>query len=276
MTEIFSYAFFQHAVAGSILASILCGIIGTYIVTRRLVFIGGGIAHASLGGVGIGAFLGFAPLLGAAAFSLFAGYTILWLSSRKEVREDSSIAMIWTFGMSIGILCTYLSPNFMPELSNYLFGNILTITVSGIVWLFIITLASVLLFLLLFRTIVAVAFDKDFASSQGIPVTLIEYVMMTLMVLSIVACLRLFGIVLVISMLSIPQMTANVFTQNFKTMIFLSILFGIIGCFSGLAIAYLYDVPSGASIILVSIIIYIVSKAIKKMLERFTIEKRQL
>ncbi|MEG1580668.1 MAG: metal ABC transporter permease [Bacteroidaceae bacterium] len=271
--DILHYLFFQHAIMGSLLASVLCGIVGTYIVTRRLVFIGGGIAHASLGGVGIGAFFGFQPLLGAAFFSLFSGYSIQWLSRRHEVREDSAIAMLWTFGMSVGILFTYLSPDFMPQLSSYLFGNILTITKADLWMMGFVTLAAIVLFTLFRRTIVAVAFDSEFAQSQGLPVRFLEYAMMTLIALTIVSCLRMVGIVLVISMLSIPQMTANLFTQSFQRMMALSIVVGMMNCMGGLAFSFLYNVPSGASIIFVSILIYIVAKTIKSLIYSLLIKK---
>ena len=128
--SILSYTFFQNALLGSLLASILCGLIGTYIVARRLVFISGGITHASFGGIGIGVYLGFSPILSAAVFSVLSACGIQWFSHRRDMREDSAIAIFWTLGMSIGIICSFLAPGFTPELSSYLFGNILTVTPS--------------------------------------------------------------------------------------------------------------------------------------------------
>ena len=130
--SILSYTFFQNALLGSLLASILCGLIGTYIVARRLVFISGGITHASFGGIGIGVYLGFSPILSAAVFSVLSACGIQWFSHRRDMREDSAIAIFWTLGMSIGIICSFLAPGFTPELSSYLFGNILTVTPSDL------------------------------------------------------------------------------------------------------------------------------------------------
>ena len=118
-----AYEFFRNALLGGLLVSILCAMVGTYVVTRRMVIVGGGMAHASLGGVGLGAYLGFSPLLGAALFAVFSGYSIDFLS-RRNVREDAAIAMLWTLGMSLGILFAYLTPGFMTDLPSYLFGNI--------------------------------------------------------------------------------------------------------------------------------------------------------
>jgi len=125
--DLLRYTFFQHALLGSLLASIACGIIGTYIVTRRLVFISGGITHASFGGIGLGLFAGISPILSAAVFSVLSAFGVEWLSRRKDMREDSAIAVFWTLGMALGIMFSFLSPGFAPDLSAYLFGNILTI-----------------------------------------------------------------------------------------------------------------------------------------------------
>ena len=127
--ELLNYTFFQYALLGSLLTSICCGIIGTYIVTRRLVFISGGITHASYGGIGIGLYTGISPILSAAVFATLTAFGVEWMTTKKNIREDSSIAMFWTFGMAIGIIFSYLSPGSSPDLS-YLFGNILTVGTS--------------------------------------------------------------------------------------------------------------------------------------------------
>ena len=259
--DIFSYIFFQHALLGSLLASILCGLIGTYIVTRRLVFISGGITHSSFGGIGLGVFMGLPPILSAAVFAVLSAWGIPWFSHRRDMREDSAIAVFWTFGMSIGIICSFLTPGFTPELSSYLFGNILTISHSDLIFLAAITVVAVLCFAIFLRPLLSVAFDAKFARSQHLPVNCIEYIMMSFIALSIVACLRIVGIVLVISMLTIPQVTANLFTRSFKQMMWLSIPIGYAGCLGGLLLSFHYNIPSGASIIFVSTLIYIFCKA---------------
>jgi zinc transport system permease protein len=180
MSELLEYTFFRHALVGALLVSVLCGMVGTYVVTRRQVFVGGGIAHASLGGVGMGAFFGFSPLLGASLFALGSGYAIRWLSRRREIREDSAIAMLWTFGMSAGILCSYLSSDFMPELPSFLFGNILTVTSTDLYLLGGLTFFTACCFTMLQRPIAMVAFDYEFARSQRIPASAIELLMIGL------------------------------------------------------------------------------------------------
>ena len=258
--ELFHYLFFQHALLGSLFASIACGIIGTYIVTRRLVFISGGITHASFGGIGIGLYAGISPLLTAALFAVLSAFGVEWLSKRSDMREDSAIAVFWTFGMAVGIIFSFLAPGFTPDLSSFLFGNILTITQTDILRLGILSLALSLFFALFLRPIVAIAFAREFARSQHMPVALFEYILMMFIALTIVACLRMVGIVLAISLLTLPQMTANLFTHRFKNIIFLSIGIGYISCIGGLLFSYSYQIPSGAAIIFISIIIYALSK----------------
>ncbi len=263
--DLLQYTFFQRALLGSLLASIACGIIGTYIVTRRLVFISGGITHASFGGIGLGMFTGISPILSAAVFSVFSAFGVEWLSKRKDMREDSAIAVFWALGMALGIMFSFLSPGFAPDLSAYLFGNILTISTGDLWFLAIICTLLILFFCLFIHPILYIAFDREFARSQGIPVQLFEYLLMMFIALTIVASLRMIGIVLAISLLTIPQMTANLFTYNFKRIIWLSIIIGFLGCLGGLMISYFLQVPSGASIIFFSILIYAICKLIKSI-----------
>ena len=260
LIELLGYTFFQHALLGSLLASIACGIIGTYIVTRRLVFISGGLTHASFGGIGIGLYAGISPVLAAAVFAALSAFGVEWLSHRSDMREDSAIAVFWTLGMAVGIIFSFLAPGFTPDLSSYLFGNILTITRSDLGLLAGVSGLLALFFAVFLRPIVAIAFDREFARSQRIPVARFEYALMLFIALTIVACLRMVGIVLVLSLLTLPQMTANLLTYSFKRIILLSIGFGYASCLGGLFLSYQLQVPSGACIIFVSILIYGITK----------------
>ena len=263
--ELLHYTFFRHALLGSLFASIACGIIGTYIVTRRLVFISGGITHASFGGIGLGLYAGISPLLSAAIFSVLSAFGVEWLSKRKDMREDSAIAVFWTFGMAVGIIFSFLAPGFTPDLSAFLFGNILTITPTDIWMLDTLSVLLILFFTLFLNPIIYIAFDREFARSQRIPVAIFEYLLMMFIALTIVSCLRMVCIVLAISLLTLPQMTANLFTHSFKRIIWLSIAIGYIGCLGGLVISYKLQVPSGAAIIFFSILVYALCKVGKSI-----------
>ena len=265
MSGLLGYNFFQHALLGALLASVLCAVVGTYVVTRRLVIAGGGVAHASLGGVGMGAYFGFNPLLGAAVFAVASGFAIQAMGRRAGVREDSAVAMLWTLGMSLGILFAYLAPGFMADLPAYLFGDVLSITRADLWALLALTAAAVAFVGLWLPVVVAVAYDRDFAVTQGLPVRLVEGVMTLLTSLSIVACLHVVGIVLVVSLLSVPQTTAALLVRTFRGMMWLSALIGYAGCLGGLALSYALDVPSGASIIVVSVAIYLLVYTIKRL-----------
>lgn len=263
--ELLQYTFFQHALIGSLLASIACGMVGTYIVTRRLVFISGGLTHASFGGIGLGLYTGVSPILSAAVFAVLSAFGVEWLGKRRDMREDSAIAVFWALGMAVGVIFTFLSPGFAPDLSAYLFGNILTITRGDLMLLAGVAGALVVFFILFRHPIVQVAFDREFARSQGLPVQVLEYVLMVFIALTIVACLRMVGIVLVISLLTIPQMTANLFSHRFHRIVWLSIGIGYVCCLGGLYVSFRENIPSGASIIFFSILIYAVCKVGKSL-----------
>lgn len=269
--ELFQYDFFTNALLGGLFASIACGIIGSYVVVKRLVFISGGITHASLGGLGIGFYFGLSPILSAMVFSVLSAFGIQWLSSRQDVREDSAIAAFWSFGMAIGIICIYLKAGFAPNLSDYLFGNILTITTMDIIWFAILSFVLSCIFFFFKREILYVAFDSDFAKTRNIPVKFIEYAMMFFIAVTIVLTIRLVGVVLLLSLLTIPQMIANLYTANFTKIIFLSILFGLLGCIIGLILSAYINVPSGAFIIFVLIAIYFICRFTNKVIKRKSI-----
>ena len=256
MIELFKYQFFIHAILAACLTSISCGIIGTYIVSRRIVFISGGISHASFGGIGIGYFLGINPIFGAAVFSTFSAIGIEALSKKSGLRKDSLIGMVWSFGMAVGIIFVFITPGYASDLMGYLFGNILTVSSFDILLMACLTFFIILFFLLLFKEILSVSFDEEYARTQGVPSTLINYSLISLVALTIVINIRVVGIILVISLLTIPQVTSNLFSKKFKHIIFYSIGFGFLSSISGLFLSYKLNIPSGASIIFFSVLLF--------------------
>ncbi len=263
LIELFSYDFFVNAFLASVLAAISCGIIGTYIVSRRIVFISGGITHASFGGIGMGHYLGINPLIGAGIFSILSGMGIQLFSSKGKVREDSSIAIWWSLGMAIGIIFVYMTPGYAPNLMSYLFGSILTVS-TGEIWLMLaLSVIIILFFTLFYRTILYVAFDEDFAKTSGLPVNLFNYLLMILISLTIVLNIRVVGIILILSLLTIPQATANILTRDFGRMMVYSVGFAFLASFIGLLISYFADIPSGATIIFTQVVLFGVVNLIK-------------
>lgn len=263
MLELFTYQFFTNALLTAILTSISCGIIGTYIVSKRLVFISGGITHTSFGGIGMGYFLGMNPLIGAAIFSILSALGIEYMSKKTEVREDSAIAIMWSFGMAIGIIFIFLTPGYAPNLMTYLFGSILTVTSLDLMISFAVTMLVIIFFLMFYKAILFVSFDPDFAKARQINVDFLNYVLITLVALTIVINIKVAGIILIISLLTIPQASANIFFKDFKKIIFLSIFIGLSGSISGLILSYYINIPSGATIIFTLVLIFLILRMIK-------------
>jgi len=274
LSSLIGYQFFNNALLAAVLASVACGIIGSYIVIKRMVFISGGITHASFGGIGIAYFLGLNPVLGAAVFSVLAALGIEWASLKSNVREDSAIGILWSFGMAIGIIFIFMTPGYAPNLMSYLFGSILTVSTTDLWLIGVLALVLIIVFAVFYHLILFVAYDEEYARSHKAPVNLIKYLMISLVAITIVLNIRLVGIILVISFLTIPQSTANIFTKRFNYIIVLSIIFGIIGSIGGLILSYFYNIPSGATIIFAFVVIFILSKLIKMSLVKISISKQ--
>ncbi|MBO5457162.1 MAG: metal ABC transporter permease [Muribaculaceae bacterium] len=260
--EIFDYDFFRNALTGVILISIASAVIGTYIVTRRLVSISGGVTHACFGGLGLGYYLGWNPLFGAALFAIASSLGVQWMSSRHKVREDSAIAVIWALGMAIGTLFIFLTPGYVPELNTFLFGNILTISSSDIRAFAIFTVVLIIFMASFFKKIVICAFDPDFAAVKQLPVMFISTAMTVLVAVCIVLTIRLVGVMLLMSMLALPQMTAETFCHRFKTIMFLSIAISLLCSLAGLFLATVIEVPCSALIVLTMTAAYILARLI--------------
>jgi len=260
MLELLQYDFFTNALLAALLSSVSCGIIGTYIVSRRMVFIVGGITHASFGGIGIAYYLGMNPIVGAAVFAVLSALGINYFSQNGNIRQDSSIAIWWSLGMAIGIVFIAITPGYSPNLMSFLFGSILTVTFADLAYMAVLSVILVILFSFFFRVIVMIAFDEEFARARNLPVSFFNYTLMALMALVIVASIRISGVILVLSLLTLPQATANLFTKDFRSIMIASVFIGLIGMLAGLYISYYTDLPSGATIILLLTALFLVGK----------------
>jgi zinc transport system permease protein len=269
LIELVHYQYFTHAIIASLLAAISCGIAGTYVVSRRIVFISGGITHTSFGGIGIGYFFGFNPVWGAALFSVLSALGIEYFTRKGNIRNDSVIAMLWSLGMAIGVIFIYLTPGYAPNLMTYLFGSILTVNQTDLLMLLGLTLVIILFFTLFFRRIQYISFDQEYASTLNLRVGFINYSLMTLVALTIVFNIKLVGIILLLSMLTIPQNAANLLTKDYKKIIFLSILIGFTGSVSGLIISYFLNIPSGATIIFSLVSFYLALRLVLRLRKIF-------
>ena len=266
--QLLEYDFFKNAFSAAFLMAISCGIIGTYIVARRMVFISGGITHASFGGVGISYFFGWPPMIGAAIFALIAALATENLTRKKIIRNDSLIAVMWSLGMAIGIIFIYLTPGYAPNMMSFLFGSIITVTNTDLILMLSLTVVVSMFFILFYRIILFVSFDEQFARTRGIPVMLVNYLLIILVALTMVMSIRVAGIILVLSLLTIPQNTANLFTSNFGRILIWSVVLGFIGSFAGLLASYYLNIPSGATIIFSLVTIYILGRLVKMIISK--------
>jgi len=232
------------------------------------VFLSGGITHASFGGIGIGYFVGINPVIGAAIFGILSAIGVEYLSLRHKIREDSAIGILWAFGMAIGIIFIYLTPGYSPNLISFLFGSILTVTYTDIIALGIMSLILIIYFGAFYRTILYISFDESFARTYSSYVDIFKYVTTALIALTIVLNIRMAGVILVLSLLTIPPNIAMLFTRIYSKIILWSILAGFTGTTIGLVISYFAGIPVGATIIFTLVVIWIIVKAIKHIIKR--------
>lgn len=249
-SDLMQYGYLSNALAACILSGITCGIIGTYVVCRRLVFLSGGITHSSFGGLGIAFYLGVDPIAGAMLFAVLSALGIEWATDRGRIREDSAIGIIWSVGMAVGAFFMSLRPGYTSgDLSAYLFGSIVTVTQGDVTALGALTLFILAGTLFWLRPVMFVAFDREFARSRGIHTQVISYLMAALIAVTIVLSIRIMGIVLLISLLTMPVVAVNILTRSYRTIVWGAPLVAAASNVAGLAVSYNFDVPPGAAII---------------------------
>ena len=268
-SDLIHYGYLSNALAACVLSGITCGVIGTYVVCRRMVFLAGGITHASFGGLGIAFYLGANPIAGAMIFAVLSALGIEWAGSRGRIREDSAIGIIWSVGMAVGALFMSLRPGYTSgDLSAYLFGSIVTVTDSDVSSLAVLTAVIVIGALVWLRPVMYVAFDRDFARSRGIPTRVISYLMAALVAVTIVLSIRIMGIVLLISLVTMPVVIVNTLSRSYRTIALAAPLVAVAGNAAGLVASYNFEVPPGAAIIftltLTLILVKLVSLRSKK------------
>lgn len=266
--SIFQYEFIVKGLFGALFASITAGLAGSYIVSRRLVFLSGGITHASFGGIGIGYFAGINPVLGAAIFGILSALGVEYLSVRHQIREDSAIGILWAFGMAVGIIFIYITPGYAPDLTGYLFGSILTVTYADILALGIMSVVLIIYFSAFYRTILYISFDESFARTYSPHVELFKYITIALVALTIVLNIRMAGVVLVLSLLTIPPNIALIFTRIYSRIIIWSIAAGFAGTMIGYIVSYFVGIPVGATIIFTLVVIWIIVKGFDNIIRK--------
>ena len=265
---VLQHKFIQHALLAGILSSIACGITGTFVVVKRISFISGGIAHAVMGGLGIAYFFSINPLIGAIVFAILAALLIGLVKLKFRENEDTVIGAMWAIGMAIGIIFAYLTPGYNADLLSFLFGNILMVSAESLSILAVLDAVIGLLVILFFRQLKYVCFDEEYAALRGIRVDFIYLLLLTMIALTIVILIQAVGLILVIALLTLPASIAHSFASNIGKMMGIAAVLSMFFTVIGLFLSFLLNLPSGASIILVAGICYLLAFAVRSIINR--------
>ncbi len=264
-----SHGFMQNAVIIGLLASVACGVMGTYVVVKRIVFISGGISHTVLGGMGIAYYYGYHPIHGAVVSALVAAVVIGLVSLRYHQYEDTIIGALWAIGMAVGILFIYKTPGYSIDLMSYLFGNILMVKRESVYLLASLDALIVVLVFLFYKRFLAVCFDEEYSQLQGIGVVTTYLLLLCLIALTVVILIQVVGIILVIALLTLPAATARYYARSLVQMMILASFLGAAFTTSGLIVSYQPDLPAGATIILIAGLAYLLATVFKGLTLRF-------
>lgn len=261
LVQLFSLQFVQNAVFAGVLAAVLCGVLGMFVVVKRMVVATGGISHGAFGGLGLFYFLGWPPLLGAVVVAAASAFLLGIRHPGKAATQDAIIGVFWSVGMALGVLFIYMTPGYAPNLMSYLFGDILTVTRGDVYRLGAMVVLVLAVMAALNKAIVAVAFDEVFAQVQGLPVRALTTMLMVLVAVSVILLIQVVGIILVIALFTIPPLVALSFSQQFWNAVGLAVLVGLFVILGGLAASYWANLPSGPCIVVLGMALVAVSRA---------------
>jgi len=264
MSEMFQFDFMQNAFLAGILIAIACGIVGSLVVVNRMVFISGGIAHASYGGIGMAVFFGVPILLGAGVFSLLTAIIIGLLTIKGKNRIDTIIGAVWAIGMAIGIIFIDMSPGYNTNLMSYLFGSIISVPQRFLFYMASLDIIIAVTVFFFHKEFLAVSYDEEFAIIRGINTKFFRLLLLGLSALTVVMSIQLTGLILVIALLTIPTYIAEKFSGSLVRMMILSSVLGVVFVFAGLVISYKTNLTAGAVIVIISSFAFILSGLFKK------------
>ena len=265
MLEALQFEFMRNALLAGLLASIMCGVIGTFVVVNRIVFISGGIAHAAYGGIGLAFFFGFSYLMGILGFSLLVAAIMAAVSLKTRQRADTIIGVLWAVGMALGVILLDLTPGYNVDLMSYLFGSILTVPTSDLWLMLIIDGLVVLTVSYFYHDLVSLSYDEEFAQVRGVPTKILYFLLMAMIALSVVMVIQVVGLILVIALLTIPPYISEKFSGSLLEMMFYSVLLNVFFTTVGLWLSYTFNLTSGASIIMVAATCFFISILLERL-----------
>ena len=274
MLEALTLPFFQRVLLAGLLASLACGVIGTYVVAKRIASLSGGLSHAAFGGVGLGYLAGFPPMLGAAGFGLLAALVVGIAQRRLGSGIDTLVSMVWSVGMALGIVFVALAPGYAPDLMSYLFGSLLFVPWDYVIAIGVLDLLILVAVLLFHRVFEAVCFDDEFAEVAGLPAERVFLGLLALTALAIVTLIRVVGVILAIALLTIPAATARPWVESLRAMMLLSVALCAVSTVGGLLLAYGLSqsiglsAPPGPLIILLAAFFYALSAGARAATQR--------
>ena len=275
MIEALQFEFMQNALLAGLLASVICGIMGTLVVVNRIVFLSGGIAHAAFGGIGLAFFFGWPFMVGTIGFSLVAAVTMAAITFKAKHRADTIIGVIWAIGMATGIILLDLTPGYNVDLMSYLFGSILTVPDSDIWMMLLVGLAFVGIVFYFYNDYLALSYDEEFAQIRGVRVRSLYFLMIVMVTVGIVMVIQVVGLILVIALLTIPPYIAERHSTSLFKMMVLSSVLSAIFTVIGLWFSYILDLTSGATIIAVAGIGFLISLAIERLWPKIAVKSIQ-
>lgn len=249
MIEALQFEFMRNALFAGLLASVICGVIGSLIVVNRLVFLSGGVAHSAYGGIGLAFFLGWPYMLGATLFAFLSAMIMAAVSLQSKERADTIIGVMWAGGMAIGILLLDLTPGYNVDLMSYLFGSIMSVPTGELVSMGVLSLVILCLIFFYYGDLLAMSYDEEFAQVKGIPVRALYFMLIGIVAVTVVIVVQVVGLILVIALLTIPPYIAEKYTRSLAQMMLASCVLGMIFILVGLWGSYSYDLTSGAAII---------------------------
>jgi len=267
-TALSQHAFLQMAVATALLASIGCGVMGTYVVVKRIAFIAGGIAHSVLGGMGAAVYFGFEPLHGALPAAIAAALLIGWVRLHWSAQEDTLISALWAIGMAVGVLFIAKAPGYQADLMSYLFGNILLVPRESLWFMVALDLILLVIVAAYHRQFLAVVFDEEFARLRGVPVGFFYLLLLVLVAVTVVLLIQVVGLILVLALLTLPAAVAGHYVHSIGLMMLIATLLGAVLSIAGLALSYGPDLPAGPTIILLVGGVYVFSAMLAQILDR--------
>ncbi len=266
--DILTYAFMQRAIVSGIAISLMCSVIGLFLVLRKQSLFGDALAHAAFGGIAAGLYLGIYPLWTAFAVSVSSALALTKVKQKFQISSDATVAILLSSGLAMGVILISMSKGFTVDIFSFLFGSILLVSLQNTLLILGLCGTILVIVLLLYKKLVYSTFSEEQAKVSGIPVEKMNYLFVVIAAIAVVSSMQLVGILLTSSLIVVPNVTAILFSRGFKQTAILSMSFAVFSAIVGILTSYVFNVAPGGMIVLISIIIFGISLGIKSLRSR--------